>query len=326
MSHSTRFPARLVTVLAALLAVLAGLLVGAPGAAASPGASPAMAPAAVPPGLPTAIEPLASYVEQVSCDPRARPGTVALARLLVATYRQGSWASTYACGTDGGHSEHYDGRAIDWMVDIHDRAQYAAARSAIAWLTATDRHGNADAMARRLGVMYVIYNSRMWGSWDGRWSEYNNCLRTLQRSYDNACHRTHMHISLGWSGAMGRTSYWSKQVAGTDYGPCRAADLNWAGRYRQARSTPCPDYPLVRSPSRASGVKQALVTWSGAGLGRGWRGPAVSAVQAAFHQPQTGLYDSALVAAVKAFQTRHHLTALGSLSGSTWRALLAATR
>ncbi len=89
------------------LAMLVTLLAAAPpsGAATAP---------RTPTGLRSAIEPLASYVGQVACDPRVRPGTLKLARLLVATYASGSWASTYACGTDGGQSEHYDGRAIDW--------------------------------------------------------------------------------------------------------------------------------------------------------------------------------------------------------------------
>jgi hypothetical protein len=86
--------------------------------------------------LPAAIEPLGGYVGQVTCQPVARRGTVKLARLLASTYRNygaTAWSSTYPCGTDGTRSEHYDGRAIDWMVDIHNKRQHAAAKAAIAW-------------------------------------------------------------------------------------------------------------------------------------------------------------------------------------------------
>src|SRR5579875_1612324 len=117
--------------------------------------------------------------------------------VLATTYRSygaTDWASTYTCGTDGTRSEHYDGRAIDWMVSVTDRRQHAAAKAFLAWLLATDKAGNRFAMARRLGVMYVIYDNRMWGAWDGRWEQYDGCFHHPQPAYANTCHRTHMHI------------------------------------------------------------------------------------------------------------------------------------
>jgi hypothetical protein len=280
--------------------------------------------------LPGVIEPPAPYVEQSSCDPTLRPGTVKLAHLLASTYRSfnaTSWASTYACGTDGTRSEHYDGRAIDWMVDIHNTRQYAAAKTVIAWLLATDKAGDRFAMARRLGVMYLIYNNRMWGAWDGRWEQYNNCAHLPQRVNDNACHRTHMHISLSWNGAMGRTSYWTKRVAPTDFGPCRPKDLNWAYLYRGVNPHPCPQFSLVHAKAGASATKRALVKYSGASVRRGWQGPAVTAVQHALHVSATGSYNPATVSAVKRFQARHPSCPLtGAMNPATWRALLAAVR
>ena len=283
----------------------------------------------VPAGLPASIEPLAPYVEEVACDPTPRPGTVKLARLLAATYRTysgTSWNSTYACGTDGDRSEHYDGRAIDWMVSVRDARQFAAAKAALAWLLAPDAQGNRAAMARRLGVMYLIYDNRMWGSWDGRWHDYNGCSRLRSRANDNACHRTHVHISLSWDGAMGRTSFWTKRVPADDFGPCRPRDLNWAGRYVRANPSGCPYYPQVRAPKGASAVKKALVKYSGAAVRPGWSGPAVTAVQQGLHVAASGRYGSATTAAVRSFQSRHHLSVTGCMNTPTWRALLAATR
>ena len=317
-------PRIVAAVVAAVLAAGSAMLVGAtPAAAAVPVPHP-------PVGLPSVIEPLAPYVEQTSCDPTLRPGTARLARLLAATYRSyraTSWSSTYACGTDGNRSEHYDGRAIDWMVDVHNSAQHAAAKAVLSWLLATDRAGNRFAMARRLGVMYVIYDNRMWGAWDGRWAQYNNCAHLPARSSDNACHRTHMHLSLSWNGAMGRTSFWTKKVGRTDYGPCRPKDLNWAYLYRAANPTSCPSYPLVKAAKGASATKKQLVTYSGAPVRRGWKGPAVSAVQRALHVSATGSYDSRTVQAVHAFQARHRgCPVTGAMNPQTWRALLAAVR
>ena len=233
-------PGAVVTALLAATVIATLTLMPAPPAAAATPRPP------VPSSLPTGIEPPAAYVEQVSCDPKLRRGTAALARLLASTYRSygaTSWASTYACGTDGNRSEHYDGRAIDWMVDVRNARQHAAATAALSWLLASDRAGNRFAMARRLGVMYVIYANRMWGAWDGRWEQYNNCSHLPQRANDNACHRTHMHISLSWNGAMGRTTYWTGKAAPTDYGPCRARDLNWAYLYNRVNLPRCPSLP-----------------------------------------------------------------------------------
>jgi hypothetical protein len=283
----------------------------------------------IPRGLPAAIEPLGGYVGQVTCQPTIRPGTAKLAKLLAYTYRNynaGSWASTYACGTDGTRSEHYDGRAIDWMVDVHNTKQHAAAKAAIAWFLATDKAGNKFAMARRLGVMYLIYNNRMWGAWDGRWEDYNNCSHLPERRYDNACHRTHMHISLTWNGAMARTSYWTRSVAPTDYGKCRVPDLNWAYLYTGRNLVPCPSYPQVHATKTASATKKALVAYSGAAVRGGWSGPAVAAVQRALGVATTGVFDSATARAVRRFQRRHTLLVTGAMNVRTWRALLKVTR
>jgi hypothetical protein len=174
--------------------------------------------------------------------------------------------------------------------------------------------------------MYVIWNNRMWGAWDNRWEDYNGCAKLTSRANDNACHRTHVHISLSWNGAMGRTSYWTKRVAPTDFGPCRVRDLNWAYRYLAARATPCPQYPNAAAPAGASATKKALVKFSGAAVRRGWTGPAVTAVQQALHVSASGSFGAATVTAVQRFQTRHGLVATGAMNVPTWRALLAATR
>jgi hypothetical protein len=314
--------------LPALLAALAltfGTAVGiAPAGAIAPPPTPA-----VPAGLPAAIEPLGTYVEQDVCQPAARPGTLRLAKLLARTYRDyaaTSYATGYACGTDGTRSEHYDGRAIDWMVDVHNTRQHAAARALIGWLLGTDAAGNRFAMARRLGVMYLIYDNRMWGAWDGRWEEYDNCSHLPAPAYDNSCHRTHMHISLTWNGAMGRTSYWTDRVAATDYGPCRAPDLNWAFRYTGRNLLPCPRLPLVIPGPRSSPTKKALVSFSGVNLHLGSAGPAVSAVQQALGNPVTSQFEAATARDVARFQRRHGLVRTGRMNPATWRSLLDVTR
>jgi hypothetical protein len=279
-----------------------------------------------PSGLIASIEPLARYVGQTSCDPSTKPGTAKLAALLTNTYRGTYAATVYACGTDGSRSEHYDGRAIDWMVSIRNATQYADAKMVIAWLLWTDRSGNKFARARRLGVQYIIYNNKIWGSYSQKWEPYENCASTPSPAQDSYCHRNHMHISLSWDGGMGLTTWWTNKIAPFDYGPCRPKDLNWAMPRPRAQLTSCPYYSKVAAPSGASTTKKNLVTYSGVYIYPGITGPAVSAVQAALHVAQTGQYDTATVAAVMHFKATHGQTRNNTVDQNTWRALLAAVK
>jgi hypothetical protein len=301
-----------------LATTLCVLITGLTGLAAS---SFAVTPP-TPRGLPAGIEPLADYVPQTSCDPTVKPGAAALGALLTATYRGTTFASAYACGTDGTVSEHYEGRALDWMVSVRTGAQAGQARAFLSWLFATDGAGHRYAEARRLGVMYIVFDNRIWGAWDGSWHPHSACASHPEASWDSTCHRNHMHISLSWEAAMKRTSYWTHRVATADYGPCRPSDLNWAAPYRSSNPRPCPDYAAARAPAGSSATMQALVTYSGATVHYGSTGPAVVAVQRALGVSQTGNFLDKTRAAVLAYQKRHGLHVTGDANPETWRALL----
>jgi hypothetical protein len=303
------------------LLVALSLLVG--GSVVSASTSAARTPP-TPRNLPSRIEALADYVAQTSCDPRTKPGSAALGKLLVSTYHGTSWASAYACATDGTVSEHYEGRAVDWMASVRNRTQAAQAHSFLTWLFKTDAAGHRFANARRLGVMYIVFNNRIWGGWDGSWHPHSNCATHPEKSADSNCHRNHMHISLSWEGAMKRTSFWTGKVAAPDYGPCRARDLNWAAPYKKANPHRCPDYRQVHAPAGASATLRALVTYSGAVVRYGSTGPAVAAVQRAVGVSASGSFLGKTRAAVRSWQKRHHLAVTGVVSATTWRALLRA--
>ena len=91
---------------------------------------------------PTAIEAPAPYLPQVSCNPVAMPGAVALGDLLRATYPGTSYGIPRACGTDGMASEHYEGRAVDWFTSVRDTTGAARAASLLNWLL-RDRPGGS---------------------------------------------------------------------------------------------------------------------------------------------------------------------------------------
>ncbi len=309
-----------------LLCVLL-LLVGTATAGAG-GASATAATVKPPAPRPlTAIEPLAAYVPQNSCDPHIKPGVSALAQLLKTTYPTSTYGSARNCST--ARSEHEEGRALDWMVSVRVPAQKAEAETVLAWLFATDAAGNKLANLRRLGVMYLVWNNRIWGAWDQTWQPYQNCASTPDPSLDDNCHRSHIHFSLSWEGAEKQTSFWTNKVAAGNYGPCAPADLNWAPRYpwtstSTPRTTPCAAHTRLVASTGASAFAKKLVAYSGARANLGESGPVVSVVQQAVGVPVDGYYGAGTRAAVVAWQKAHGLLAGGNVYQETWRSFLKA--
>jgi hypothetical protein len=291
----------------------------------SPMATAATRTPSVPAGLPAGIERLAAYVPANSCGSATRPGTDKLGRLLTSTYPGTSYGGLRGCGTLP-TSEHFDGRAVDWMNSIRNTTQAAQGKAVISWLLATDNQDQQYANARRLGVMYVIWNNKIWGAYsaDRGWRPYSSCADHPERGWDTTCHRDHMHISLSWAGAMAHTSFWSDKVAAEDYGRCRPADMNWAYGYKAPNSIACERSGVVRAPSGSSALRKTLTTYSGRPLRSGSKGSAVKAVQQAVGITVSGTYGAGTVTAVKKWQSDHQLTASGSVNYATWRTLLKA--
>jgi hypothetical protein len=172
-------------------------------AAATPPARSGAATALAPP-LPGAgtgpLDDLAPYQPQTICSPYARAGVVGFQRIVLASFpKTGSSGITRACSI-GGRSEHKEGRAWDWTVSVGRPYDRAAARQVFTWLFRADSRGRRWAMARRLGVMYIIHNRRIWGSYqaDEGWRAYVGANP----------HTDHVHFSFSWAGARKQTSYW----------------------------------------------------------------------------------------------------------------------
>jgi hypothetical protein len=146
------------------------------------------------------IEPLAAYEPQTRCLSGARPGVAAFARLLERAYPQSRDLGISRACEAGARSEHKEGRAYDWGVRVTVPSERMAAEELVAWLLATDEHGNDFAMARRLGVMYVIWDGHIWsaGAADDGWRVYRGA----------SPHTDHVHLSFSWLGAAGATSFW----------------------------------------------------------------------------------------------------------------------
>jgi hypothetical protein len=201
-------PGRRTGLVGSLVAVLvSALLIGSLGPSA---------PRAAALGDSPLVDAASPYEAQTTCTKAPRPGTVALANWLMSTYkRTGSMGMMRACGS-GGTSEHKDGRAFDWKADVRKKATRRAAYDFINKALAPDAAGNAHALARRMGIMYIIYNDTIWSSYrdfaprpylNAGCKKRKKCSRTLR-------HLDHVHISLGYAGAAAQTSWYrSRGVA-----------------------------------------------------------------------------------------------------------------
>ena len=278
----------------------AGLAVtgGADAASAATAARNPVAPRAAPP----VTEAYSSYLPQVSCDPIAKPGTAALRAMLLATYGGRDLGITRACNI-GGTSEHKEGRAWDWGLSVAKTKDRAVAARFLTWLLAKGPgHRGYGFNARRLGVMYVIWNGKIWGAYraaDG-WRRYTG----------GEPHSDHIHISLSWNGAMKRTSWWTGRAAKPDYGPCPTIAGELAARYSRPRATPCP------APTPISSLRGTPA------LKRGSTGPYVKQVQRRLSvSPVSGYFGPLTYAALRKFQKSHHLPGTGKTDVRTWSAL-----
>ncbi|MGZ8801954.1 MAG: hypothetical protein ACXWZL_04865 [Mycobacterium sp.] len=139
------------------------------------------------------------YMPQSTCTPKAKPGTTAVLKLLMSNWGGSSSGISRQCSV-GATSEHKEGRALDWRMSVKSASQRKRVGQAVAWLTAN--HGEA---AYRLGVMYIIWNQRIWSLYypELGWRKMAN------RGSLTANHKNHVHISLSWDGAMKQTSWWT---------------------------------------------------------------------------------------------------------------------
>ena len=276
----------------ALALILGALGTGTAQAAACPTRSR-------PPTLGVA-EGFSPYLPQVSCDPVTKPGTDALRSLLMATYGGRDLGITRGCEI-GALSEHKEGRAWDWGLSAAVPAEKALAQQFLGWLIAPGPNGMAAANARRLGVMYVIWNGRIWSAYRASegWRAYSG----------GESHAGHIHISLAWNGAMKRTSWWTGNTGSIDYGPCVAVEGDPAPKWSAPRATPCP------TPISAMSLTGTPL------LARESTGAYVVQLQRLLKvTPVTGFFGPITESAVTKLQTDRGLPVTGTTTPATWAA------
>lgn len=241
--------------LLSVAAVLAGLVA----AVVLPVGLAAAAPETVTPG--SQIEAFAPYQGQTQCEPIARAGVIAFRDLVLAAYPDTGDSGIVRSCSVGGTSEHKEGRAWDWRVTTSDPSDVEAVEDLFAWLLAADEHGNQAAMMRRLGVMYVIWDSQIWKSYqaDRGWQPYSGA----------SPHTDHVHFSYSWAGALQRTSYWTGEVSGTVASPivpvCPTASPSpSASATTSSTASPSPCTSVSPRPTASASASATSSAGSGA--------------------------------------------------------------
>ena len=212
----------------------------------------------VPPslGLGLPFDSAGEYQAQTICDPNPKTGADRLRQLLKQVYGE-TVIGIYRDCDRGGTSEHKEGRALDWMYHWRNLEQRAKVESFLAWLIAPGEDGRPGANARRMGVMYVIWNGRIWGIYraDEGWRDVGGCTTDpakIKSNYDNYCHRDHLHLSMTWDGAAAMTSYWNPNAQ--TLGVCE--------------ESPSTDVPLaVTEPQQLTAVTPTRVLDTRLGIG-----------------------------------------------------------
>ena len=158
---------------------------------------------------PLPLEDYAPYQPQTRCSPTAKPGTTQLSRWIVYRFDGGYGPISRAC-TSGGTSEHKEGRAFDWTLDATKKADRLRAAAMLERIFRARKDGEEHVLARRMGIMYIIWNDHMYSAYDHfERSDYLSSSCTTKAGCSKTLrHRNHMHISLTRKAARAETSWY----------------------------------------------------------------------------------------------------------------------
>lgn len=334
--------------------------------AAALGFVPIAAFAAVPPPptppqpLPSAVDVLdPSYEPQTTCDQVTKPGVADFATLMSTHYNRLSYGTVRPCQSDD--SQHYDGRALDWMLNAGNAADKEIADAVTTWLT-KPVNGVYGANARRFGIMFIVWNHKVWKAYRNpeTWSTYTGAVP----------HTDHIHFSFFWDGACKRTSWWtgvalktwSAAKCSTATGPLVSVDTEFT-KYKDTVLKPGATGAAVTlaqknlpgvtvdgdyGPQTTAAVRKFQTKWSlnvngwvnkgvwnqmerlqyplikyrtTTVLRSGMTGQAVKDAQRALRVTQDGEFGSSTLAAVKRVQGKYRIAQTGVIRTLTWAAL-----
>jgi len=147
------------------------------------------------------LESFPQYDGQSTCDPTPDEGVKAFRDYVLHHFGGGDMGIARECD-QGGKSEHKEGRAWDWGVvpGASLTVPYTEPKvdKILEWLFQNDAE-----IARRAGIMYLIYNRRVWRAYkDPHWEDYTG----------KSPHIDHFHISFSRDGGNGLTSLYTSEI------------------------------------------------------------------------------------------------------------------
>ena len=100
--------------------------------------------------------------------------------------------------------------------------------------------------------MYVIWNRKIWNAGAQTWKPYTGADP----------HTSHVHISLGWAGALKKTSYWTGIVSGPfpPRAPSRRRSRRPSPRRSRHRRPSRSRTPSLHAPSPSTARRQRLAS------------------------------------------------------------------
>ena len=190
--------------------------------------------------IPVTVEGYASRVAPIQCDPTPKPGVVLFRKFVLEHLGGGDSGICRGCQGQPAKSEHNEGRAWDWTVNVNSPADVARVEQLFAWLFAPGPNGEPHANFRRAGLRYIIWDRRIWSSSTQGWKKYTG----------KSAHRDHVHFTFSWPGARAETSF-----------------------YRWLGATPVPPGPGPPGPALDTGFTPAQIAVALViGVAVGWVG------------------------------------------------------
>lgn len=155
------------------------------------------------------LEPYAPLEPAWRCDLTAKPGVERFRDFVIENFGGGDKGIiNRACGATGPQSDHYEGRALDWRITpgwtTDGKYTEPDLDGLLRWLFAPDCRGNPNAMARRAGLMYVLWLDKGWRSQAIPGLAEQGKVYTIPKGVPP--HLDHVHFSFSIAGADGKTS------------------------------------------------------------------------------------------------------------------------
>ena len=148
--------------------------------------------------IPVSVEAFAERVPPTKCEPTPKPGVVLFRKFVLEHLGGGDSGICRTKGCPPSTSEHHEGRAWDWTVDVNNPADVARVEQLFDWLFKPGTNGEPEANFRRAGLRYIIWDGRIWSSRTREWRPYSGASR----------HRDHVHVTFSWPGALAQTSFY----------------------------------------------------------------------------------------------------------------------